>query len=150
MTPTVSVATSPFLQAIVAQIRAQDPYGIYRSWSDERLLQPYILSKEEKRQIPLDRPVEEATKVRIHQFYSAVARLIEQATGRLTQVVISLNEEGFGWALVFSGKLLLVTRTLRDAQRFGFASLAQMAEAGEQAAQAGIALAEKFPEVTQA
>jgi probable nitrogen fixation protein len=76
--------------------------------------------------------------------------LIEQATGRLTQVVISLNEEGFGWALVFSGKLLLVTRTLRDAQRFGFASLAQMAEAGEQAAQAGIALAEKFPEVTQA
>jgi Protein of unknown function, DUF269. len=68
MTPTVSVATSPFLQAIVAQIRAQDPYGIYRSWSDERLLQPYILSKEEKRQIPLDRPVEEPPKPEFTSF----------------------------------------------------------------------------------
>jgi Protein of unknown function, DUF269. len=63
------------------------------------------------------------------------------------QVVINLNEEGFGWALVFCGKLLVVTRTLRDAERFGFASLEQMIDEGEKAVRSGSALIEKFPEV---
>jgi probable nitrogen fixation protein len=144
------VTNSTFVQALVSQIRAQDPYGVYRSWSDELLLKPYILSKEEKRKIPVDTPVDPVTKGRITYFYGAIAREIERQTGKLMQVVISLNEEGFGWVLIFSGKLLVVTRTLRDAQRFGFASLEQMIDEGEKAVRSGIALVEKFPEVATA
>ena len=144
------VTNSTFVQALVAQIRAQDPYGVYRSWSDELLLKPYVLSKEEKRKIPVDTPVDPVTKGRITYFYGAIAREIERQTGKLMQVVINVNEEGFGWALVFSGKLLAVTRTLRDAQRFGFTSLEQLAQEGEKAVQAGIALIQKFPEVAEA
>ncbi len=144
------VTNSTFLRALVTQIRAQDPYGVYRSWSDELLLKPYILSKEEKRKIPVDTPVDPVTKGRITYFYGAIAREIEQKTGKLMQVVISLNEEGFGWALIFSGKLLAFTRTLRDAQRFGFTSLEQLVEEGEKAVRSGIALVEKFPEVADA
>lgn len=144
------VKTSPFLQALVVQIRSQDPYGVYRTWSDELLLKPYILSKEEKRKIPVDTPIDPVTKSRITYLYGAIAREIEQATGKLMQVVVSLNEEGFGWVLIFSGKLLVVSRTLRDAQRFGFLSLEQMAKDGAQAIGAGIALVAQFPEVTEA
>jgi len=144
------VTNSTFVQALVSQIRAQDPYGVYRSWSDELLLKPYILSKEEKRKIPVDTPVDPVTKGRITYFYGAIAREIERQTGKLMQVVVSLNEEGFGWVLIFSGKLLAVTRTLRDAQRFGFTSLEQLAQEGEKAVQAGIALIQKFPEVAEA
>jgi probable nitrogen fixation protein len=142
--------TSTFLQALVAQIRAQDPYGVYRTWSDELLLKPYILTKEEKRKISIDKPVDPVTLGRVTYFYGAIAREIERQTGKLMQVVISVNDEGFGWALVFSGKLLAVTRTLRDVQRFSFPSLEQMAEEGEKAIRSGIALIEKFPEVTEA
>ncbi|MEN9279254.1 MAG: NifX-associated nitrogen fixation protein [Gloeomargarita sp. DG_1_4_bins_134] len=145
-----ALPTSAFLSTLVSQIRAQDPYGVYGSWSDERLLQPYILSKEERRKISLEQPVDEVTKGRITYFYGAIARVIEQQTGKLMQVVISLNEEGFGWALIFSGKLLLLTRTLRDAQRFGFPSLEHLIQEGEKAVQAGIALVEQFPDVTAA
>ncbi|HAN47005.1 MAG TPA: NifX-associated nitrogen fixation protein [Cyanobacteria bacterium UBA8156] len=144
------VTAAPFLQTLVTQIRAQDPYGVYRAWSDELLLKPYILSKEEKRRIPVDTPVDPVTKGRITYFYGAIAREIEQQTGKLMQVVVSLNEEGFGWVLVFSGKLLVVSRTLRDAQRFGFISLEQMAEDGAKAIRSGIALVERFPAVTEA
>lgn len=144
------VTNSTFVQALVAQIRAQDPYGVYRSWSDELLLKPYILSKEEKRKIPVDTPVDPVTKGRITYFYGAIAREIERQTGKLMQVVINVNEEGFGWALVFSGKLLAVTRTLRDAQRFGFTSLEQLAQEGEKAVRSGVDLIQKFPEVAEA
>jgi len=68
----------------------------------------------------------------------------------LMQVVVSLNEEGFGWVLIFSGKLLAVTRTLRDAQRFGFTSLEQLAQEGEKAVRSGVDLIQKFPEVAEA
>lgn len=148
-TTTSPIVASPFLQTLVAQYRAQDPYGIYASWSDERFLQPYVLTKEQKRQISLDQPVDPATRERITRFYSAIARLIEQQRGKLTQVVISLNDEGFGWALIFSGRLLLVARPLRDAQRFGFASLEQMAQAGEKDVQNALALIDRFPAVTE-
>ncbi|PSB05469.1 hypothetical protein C7B76_31390, partial [filamentous cyanobacterium CCP2] len=58
-----------------------------------------------------------------------------------------LSHEGFGWALIFSGRLLLVSRTLRDAQRFGFDSLEKLAIEGEKLTESGIALAHCFSEV---
>ncbi len=139
--------SAPFLKAIVQQIRANDPYGTYRSWSDELLLKPYVVSKAQKREISVDGDVDPITKGRILAFYRAIASRIEEETGLLSQVVIDLSHEGFGWALVFAGRLLLVARTLRDAQRFGFDSLEKVDAEGEKLVQAAIALAQKYPEV---
>jgi probable nitrogen fixation protein len=147
LTPTLLIDSSPFLKAIVQQIRANDAYGTYRNWADELLLKPYIVSKADKRDIPLDDEIDPLTKSRILAFYRAIAYCIEQETGLLSQVVIDLNHEGFGWALVFAGRLLLVCKTLRDAQRFGFKSLEKMNTEGEKLIQKGIALAQQYPEV---
>lgn len=84
---------------------------------------------------------------RILGFYRAIAARIEQETNQLAQVVVDLSHEGFGWALIFSGRLILVSKTLRDAQRFGFDSLEKLEAEGEALVQKGIQLARKFPEV---
>jgi probable nitrogen fixation protein len=138
---------SPFLKAIVHQIRANDPYGTYRNWSDALLLKPYILSKKQRREISVEGDVEPLTMGRILGFYRAIAARIEQETNQLAQVVVDLSHEGFGWALIFSGRLILVSKTLRDAQRFGFDSLEKLDAEGEALVQKGIQLARKFPEV---
>ncbi|MEL6221523.1 MAG: NifX-associated nitrogen fixation protein [Cyanobacteria bacterium J06627_8] len=145
--PEFSVADSPFLQAIVQQIRANDAYGTYRNWSDELLLKPFILSKAQKREISVEGDVDPITKSRIFAFYRAIAARIEQETGQLSTVVIDLSHEGFGWALIFSGRLILVSRTLRDAQRFGYDSLEKLDKEGEKLALKGIDLATRFSEV---
>ena len=141
------VDNSPFLKAIVQQIRANDPYGTYRNWADELLLKPYVLSKAQKREISVEGEVDLITQSRVMAFYRAVAYRIEEESGLLSQVVIDLSHEGFGWALVFSGRLLLVSKTLRDAQRFGFDSLEKLNTEGEKLVQKGINLAERFPAV---
>jgi probable nitrogen fixation protein len=82
-------------------------------------------------------------------FFRAIAFCIEQETGSLAQVVVDLNHEGFGWALVFAGRLILVSKTLRDAQRFGFTSLEKMAAEGDKLVSKGIDLAKRFPEVQE-
>jgi probable nitrogen fixation protein len=144
--PAPAVIT-PFLKAITQQIRANDPYGTYRNWSDELLLKPYVVSKAQKREISVEGEVDPITKGRILAFYRAIAHRIEEETGLLCQVVIDLSHEGFGWALVFSSRLLVVSRTLRDAQRFGFDSLEKLEIEGDKLIQTAIGLANRFPEV---
>ena len=141
------IDSSPFLKAIIQQIRANDPYGTYRNWADEILLKPYIMSKKKRREIPVEGEVDPITLGRILGFYRAIAARIEQETGQLSQVVVDLSHEGFGWALIFSGRLILVSKTLRDAQRFGFDSLEKLNAEGEKLVQKGIDLAQRFPAV---
>ncbi|NER82318.1 MAG: NifX-associated nitrogen fixation protein [Leptolyngbya sp. SIO1D8] len=141
------VDESPFLKAIVQQIRANDAYGTFRNWADELLLKPYVLSKKQRREISVEGDVDAPTLSRILGFYRAVAARIEEETGQLSQVVVDLSHEGFGWALVFSGRLILVSKTLRDAQRFGFDSLEKLHAEGEKLVQKGVELARKYPEV---
>jgi probable nitrogen fixation protein len=146
-TATTEVLNSPFLKVLVKQIRGQDTYGVYRSWSDELILKPFVVTKQKKREISVEGEVDPITQARIMAFFRAVAADIERETGLISQVVIDLSHEGFGWALVFSGRLLLAVKTLRDAHRFGFDSLEKLAEEGENFVQKGIDLAKRFPEV---
>jgi probable nitrogen fixation protein len=137
----------PFLKALVQQIRAQDSYGFYRNWTDELILKPYIVTKQKKREISVEGEVDPATISRINAFFRAVAASIEKETGLISNVVIELGHEGFGWALVFSGRLLLAVKTLRDAHRFGFDSFEKLDEEGTKFVEKGIDLAKRFPEV---
>ncbi|WP_414545144.1 NifX-associated nitrogen fixation protein [Nostoc sp. CCY0012] len=146
-TPNTEVLDSPFLKILIQQIRGQDTYGVYRNWSNELILKPFVVTKQKKREISLEGEVDLITQARIMAFFRAVAAGIEQETGLISQVVIDLSHEGFGWALVFSGRLLLAMKTLRDAHRFGFDSLEKLAEEGENFVQKGIDLAKRFPEV---
>ncbi|MBD2459887.1 NifX-associated nitrogen fixation protein [Oscillatoria sp. FACHB-1407] len=147
--PTTTVLESPFLKAVVQQIRANDPYGTFRNWSDELLLKPYVVSKAQKREISVDGDVDPITKGRILAFYRGIASCIEAETGQLAQVVVDLSHEGFGWALIFCGRLLVVSRTLRDAQRFGFDNLEKVAAEGDKLAQSGIDYIRRFPDVAR-
>ena len=146
-TSTEEILAKPLMQELVKQIRGQDSYGTYRNWSDELLLKPFIVSKERKRKISVDGDVDPVTKARIMAFYRAIAARIEQETGLLGQVIIDLSHEGFGWALVFCGRLLVVAKTLRDAQRFGFDSFEKLDAEADKLLQKGIDLAKRYPEV---
>ncbi|OLP16670.1 hypothetical protein BST81_19730 [Leptolyngbya sp. 'hensonii'] len=141
------VFQSPLIKEMIHQIRAQDSYGFYRNYADELLIKPFIVSKEAKRKISVDGEVEPITKGRIQSFYRAIAALIEKETGQMAQVVVDLSHEGFGSALIYSGRLLVVNRTLRDAQRFGFDSAEKLAMEGEKLVQSGIAIVNRFPDV---
>ncbi|NEO52018.1 MAG: NifX-associated nitrogen fixation protein [Okeania sp. SIO3B5] len=146
-TTTTDIYSAPFIKELIRAVQAQDSYGVYKSWSPELIIKPYIVSKQEKRQISTEEEVNPMTLARIKLFYNAIATCIELETNQIMQVVISINHEGFGWALVFCGRLLVVSRTLRDAQRFGFTSLEKLEDEGERMSRAGIELVKKYKEV---
>lgn len=137
-----SALQQPVIRQMVVQLRAMDSYGTYDTWSDARVLDPLVLTKERRRAIPVVGDPDETTLSRVKAYYNAIAQMVERETGLLAVPVINLTHEGFGRALILVGKLVVVDRILRDVHRFGFDSLdALVAEAekllGKAVAQVG-------------
>jgi len=117
----------PIIKQMVVQLRAMDSYGTYDTWSDARVLDPLVLTKERRRAIPVVGDPDETTLSRIKAYYNAVAQMVERETGLLAVPVINITHEGFGRALILVGKLVALDKTLRDVHRFGFDSLEALA-----------------------
>ena len=113
----------PVIKQMVVQLRAMDSYGTYDTWSDARVLDPLVLTRERRRAIPIVGDPDEVTLSRVRAFYNALAQMLERETGLLAVPVINITHEGFGRALILVGKLVALDKTLRDVHRFGFESL---------------------------
>lgn len=133
----------PIVKQMVVQLRAMDSYGTYDTWSDARVLDPLVLTRERRKAIPVVGDPDETTVARVKAFYNALAQLIERDCGLLAVPVINLTHEGFGRALILVGKLVALDKTLRDVHRFGFDSLeALVVEAEKQLGKAAGLVAE--------
>lgn len=134
-----------FLDELVRQVRAGDMYGRLDGVSDEALLRPYILDTAQRDAIPILCEVDGATEARMRAFFQAVATRIETETGATVSYALDISHEGFGRLVLFAGQLVLVSKVLRDAQRFGFASLEKLAAEGERLVSQGSEAARCFP-----
>ncbi len=121
-----AILESDFVKEMVRQMRAVDTYGTYDNWPIAKILEPFVLTKEKKREIPVVGDPDEIIMARVKAFYNAIAALIEAECGLMAVPMINLTHEGFGRALITVGKLVVMDRTLRDVHRFGFASLSKM------------------------
>lgn len=148
--PAPEYKPTAFLKELVKQMHAIDSYGTYEGWPDERVLAPFIVTKEQRRQIPVVGDPDEETLSRVKVLYNGVAAMIEQNCGLMAVPMANLSHEGFGRALITVGKLVVVDRTLRDVHRFGFESFEKLDAEGNKLLTPALALIEKFREVAEA
>ena len=113
----------PFVKQMVVQLRAMDGYGTYDTWTDAKVLDPLVLTKARRREIPVVGDPDETIVSRVKAYYNGMAQMIEKETGLMAVPVINLTHEGFGRAMITVGKLVVLDKTLRDVHRFGFESL---------------------------
>ena len=131
MSETLNIENEGLLQSVFIvemdrQMRAIDSYGQYDKLSTVELLEPFVLTKEKKQEIPIIGDPDELVVARVKAFYNAISALIESECGLMAVPLINLTHEGFGRALITVGKLVVMDRTLRDVHRFGFPSLSKM------------------------
>lgn len=136
-----------FIKEMVKQTRALDSHGIYDKKSPADLLAPFIITKEQRRQIPIIGDPNQAILSRINIFYNAIAILIEKGCGLMAVPLINLNHEGFGRVVITVGKLVVVDRTLRDVHRFGFISLEKMITEADKLIATACTLVEQYRDV---
>jgi probable nitrogen fixation protein len=147
------VAAAPvvrgFLRELIKQWRAQDAHGSWDKKSDLDLLEPYIVTREKRREIPIMSDPDPETIWRMELFYNAVGLTIERITGVMASPLYRLHHEGFGRLVVTAGRLIVINKHLRDVHRFGFDSLEKLESEGEKLVASAVEWIEKYPEVAR-
>jgi probable nitrogen fixation protein len=141
------ILTSDFIQEMAKQMRAIDSYGTYDGWPVERILAPYVVTKEQRREIPVIGDPDEILLSRIKAFYNAIASLIEKECGQMAVPMINITHEGFGRAVITVGKLVVMDKTLRDVHRYGYESLSKMKDEADKLLSVALEIVGKYPEV---
>lgn len=141
------ILESDFIQEMAKQMRALDTYDTYEGWSVARILDPFIMTKERKAEIPIVGDPDEITMARVKAFYNAISSLIEKECGLMAIPMINLSHEGFGRAVITVGKLIVVDKTLRDVHRFGFKSLSKMKDEADKFLSVALQMIGDYPEV---
>ncbi len=141
------LANSDFIKEMSRQTRAVDSYGSYDGWPDDRVLAPYIVTKEQRREIPVIGDPDDIILARIKAYHNAIAVLIEKACGHMAVPLINISHEGFGRALITVGKLVVMDRTLRDVHRFGFESYSKMKDDCDKHLSVALEIIGKYPDI---
>ena len=123
--------TAPFVRTLVRVVRAEDTFGVWERKSDAEILADFIVTKEQRRQIPIIGDPDPDVMSRVEKFYIAVGLDIERASGRMASPMMKMSHEGFGRVILTVGRLVVISKSLRDIHRFGFESFDKLAEAGE-------------------
>jgi probable nitrogen fixation protein len=140
---------TPFVQQLVKQLRAQDTNGTWDNKSDLQLLKPYIHTAEERRALPILGDPDPETLWHLEIFYNAIAVAVERETGQMVSPMMKMSHEGFGRMVLLAGRLVVVNKQLRDVHRFGFSSLAKLADAGTKFFDEAVSMIRTYPEVAQ-
>ena len=140
---------APFMSEMVRQMRAIDSYGTWEDRGDNEVLDPFVMTKERKREVPIIGDPDELTMARVKAWYNALSVQIEQATGLMAIPLITLTHEGFGRAIIAVGKLIVADKNLRDIHRFGFKSLEKMEEEADRIVGSAVALIENHKDVAK-
>ncbi|MBK1635839.1 NifX-associated nitrogen fixation protein [Rhodovulum adriaticum] len=141
---------SDFIKQLIAVIRAEDSYGSWEDKSDAELLEEYIVTAEERREMPIMGDPDPDLLWRVEKFYDAVALLLEKRSGARAAQMSKIHHEGFGRIVLLSGRLVVLSKHVRDIHRFGFESYDKLAEAGEKATQDAADMVARFPDAAQA
>jgi probable nitrogen fixation protein len=141
--------TTPFVQQLIKQMRAQDMNGTWDNKSDLDLLKPYIHTAEERRALPILGDPDPETLWHLEIFYNAIAVAIERETGQMVSPMMKMSHEGFGRMVLIAGRLVVVNKQLRDVHRFGFPSLAKLAQAGGKFLDEAVSMIRTYPAVAE-
>jgi probable nitrogen fixation protein len=143
----IPLTETPFVKELVRQWRAQDAHGAWERKTDLDLLEPYIIDKEKRRQMPIIGDPDPETLWRLELFYNAVGLVIERETEIMVSPMMKIHHEGFGRLVLTAGRLIVLNKQLRDVHRFGFDSLEKLALEGDKLVASAVEMIKKFPEV---
>ncbi|MQX37979.1 NifX-associated nitrogen fixation protein [Roseospira navarrensis] len=136
-----------FLPQLAELIRAGDCCGLWDGKTDARLLGGYVVDREKRKAIPILGEPDARVLRRLDTFYKAVSTAIGRRTDVIPTPVMELSDEGFGRVVLIAGRLVAVSRTLRDVHRFGFDSLQALDDAGATLVEEGVGMIEAHPDL---
>jgi probable nitrogen fixation protein len=117
--------------------------------TDFELLEPFVITREKRRRLEAGGEPDPEVFWRIELFHDAVGLAIERRTGVACTPLLKMHHEGYGRVVLVAGRLVVLSRFVRDVRRFGFDSVGAIAEAGEKLVSEGVEMIQSYPEVAR-
>lgn len=135
-----------FMETLNAKLRSHDAYGVWKKLDDETIIsRHFVLSKEDKKKIDVYGKMPDEVVAKMRLYYEAVAQTVEWNTGKMAMVVLDINTEGFGRALVIYEDAILCQKVHRNAHKFGFKDLEDVEKDGSKMVETCMKKLEEMP-----
>ncbi len=141
---------TPYMKALIRLMRAQDTHGAWDGKSDAAILKDFIVTREQRRAMPIIADPDPDVIWRVEIFHTAIGLAIEAETGVVASPMMKMSHEGFGRVLLTAGKLVVLSRHMRDINRFGFDNYAKLADEGGKFVRLAVETITRWPDVAQA
>lgn len=116
-----------FNRSLCRLLDADDVFGKAGGLRQEdKIAKLLLFSPTDKQALGQDCTPSPKLRRQVEQVFQAMAITLEAETDSLVQSMVEMNGEGFGRAIVSSGRLILVTTPLRAGLRFPFTSQAKL------------------------
>lgn len=114
----------------------------------EKIEKLFLASAEDKHRSEINCAVSPKVRQQVPLLFQAMAGVMEERSGLLIQSTAEINGEGFGRGLLYSGRVILVLRSLRAGFPFPFTSAETAIRYGAEGVEEGLAFLNKYKEMT--
>lgn len=131
-------------------LSASDYFGRYASLApEEKIAKLFLASPEDKAKSDINCTVSEEVRTQVPVLFQAIAGVLEEKSGLMIQSSAEINVEGFGRGLLYSGRIILVIKSLRAGFPFPFTSLDKTIAYGVACVEEGLAFLDKYKAVEE-
>lgn len=114
----------------------------------EKIGKLFLASSEDQNQSEFNCAASPKVRQQVPLLFQAMAGVMEERTGLMIQSTAEINGEGFGRGLLYSGRVILVLKSLRAGFPFPFTSAEKTLRYGVECIEEGLAFLDQYKEMT--
>ncbi|MNB90609.1 hypothetical protein D3C81_221770 [compost metagenome] len=131
-------------------LSASDYFGRYASLTpEEKISKLFLASADDKAKSDINCTVSDEVRSQVPVLFQAIAGVLEEKSGLMIQSSAEINVEGFGRGLLYSGRIILVIKSLRAGFPFPFTSLAKTVAYGVACVEEGLTFLDKYKDLAE-
>ncbi|MEK8215944.1 DUF269 domain-containing protein [Paenibacillus sp. FSL L8-0463] len=138
-----------FVRRLCHLLDTEDFFGKYASFTPQaKIAKQFLASAEDKSKSEFNCAVSPEVRHQVPLVFQAIAGVVEEKSGVIVQSTAEINGEGFGRGLLYTGRVILVLKSLRAGFPFPFTAEEKLIRYGVECVEEGLAYLHKYKEIT--
>lgn len=143
------VLADAFIRRLCQLLDAEDFFGRHATLSaEDKIARLFLASTDDKNQSDFNCAVSPKVRMQVPLLFQAVAGVMEERSGAFIQSSAEINGEGFGRAILYSGRIIVVLKSLRAGFPFPFTSEDKAVRYAVACVEEGLSFMDKYNEIT--
>ncbi|WP_151736603.1 DUF269 domain-containing protein [Paenibacillus tengchongensis] len=138
-----------FMRRLCLLLDAEDHFGRYAALSpQEKVARQFLASEGDRSSSDFNCSVSPKVRHQVPLVFQAAAGVIEEKSGAMMESTAEINHEGFGRGLVYTGRVILLLKSLRAGFPFPFIAEEKLLRYGVECIEEGLVFLHNYKDAT--